>query len=75
MVHTHNRLHRHGMGPGRRPRVGRPDGASVQGVYIARWVDEDRGPRTAEMRADSSQAVRDALEPLVGQPVDVRQVR
>jgi hypothetical protein len=49
----------------RAPRLGRPDGTSEQGVYVARWVDEDTGPHTATVQALSEQAVRDQLEVLV----------
>lgn len=50
----------------RAPRPGRPDGSSEVGRYVARWVDEDMGQRTATVEATSEQAVRDQLDPLVG---------
>ncbi len=50
----------------RAPRPGRSDGTSEAAVWAVRWTDEDTGPHTATVRAADEQAVRDALEPLVG---------
>lgn len=50
----------------RAPRPGRPDGTSETATWAVRWVDEDTGAHTVTVRAGDEQAVRDALEPLVG---------
>jgi hypothetical protein len=50
----------------RAPRPGRPDGTSETALWAVRWTDEDTGPHTAQVRAESEQDVRDQLEPLVG---------